>query len=1166
MARREMRRYLVGVLICAACFGVQTVHAEEPVYFADANLKAQVEATLGKMNPTPTDMLELTSLNVYRIASLTGLEHAANLQTLSVPGTDNTEISDLSPLSGLTNLRDLRLSHKQISDLSPLSGLTSLGELVLQCNQIANLSPLAGLTDLTLLALWSNRITDVSPLSGLTKLELLSLEQNQISSIPSLSGLTSLRHLYLHSNQISDISPLAGLTNLEQLFVSSNPISDISPLSGLMNLHSLHLEYNQIGDISPLSGLTNLSWLMLTGNHISDISGLSGLTRMRLLYLAGNQISDISALSGLANLERLELQFNQISNIQPLAELTGPGLLGLALWDNPLNRDAYCVWLAQIRINDPAAGLGFSPNANPPGGVSATDGGYPDKVHITWTALCPGPGRTDVFQYMVYRSIALYGPKQAVSEWLSGTSFDDTTASPGVHYWYWVKSDKSGKDYSDPDEGWYAPPRRTLAVTSTTGGTVSAPGIGSFQYDEGTSVPVVASPAANYHFVNWTGTAVTAGKVANPSSASTTVAMDGDYTLQANFAVDQRTLTTSSTAGGSVTTPGEGAFSYAHGTLVAVVATAEANYHFVSWTGTAATAGKVADPSSSSTTVTMDGDYTLVANFAVNTYTLTLSAVNGTVTATPVKANYTHGETVTLQAVPNTGYHFTEWTGDLTSSSNPTTVTMDGDKTVTANFTVCQRTLTVSAGSGGAVTTPGQGAFQYDHGTALTVMAASAADHHFVSWTGTAVDAGKVASPSSATTTVTIDADYTLQAHFAVDRRTVTVSTTAGGSVLAPGEGAFQYDHGQVIALQAQADPLFTFVGWQGNVFTSSNPYSLTIDADVVLTAHFESVLDVLYVDDDAAGDPGPGDPSVSDPQENGTAEHPFDRVQEAIDVARAGVRIMVRPGTYFETIDLLGKAIEVNGLNADDASILPLPVIDGAGEGTVVRCTHGEDPKCVLQGLVITGGKGWQAGGVLCLGSSPTILNCLIVGNRATALDAGGGIYCQDSKAMFVNCTISGNSGGSAGAGVYLSNSGTVVLDSIVWANTPTQIKLLGSASSLVAYTTVAGGWPRDGNLRADPLFVLPGYWADPANLTTVLPATDPLAVWVEGDYHLMSQGGRWDPISGTWVKDLLTSPCLDAGAPESPIGSEPVPNGGRINMGVYGGTSQASKSGNGN
>ena len=62
----------------------------------------------------------------------------------------------------------------------------------------------------------------------------------------------------------------------------------------------------------------------------------------------------------------------------------------------------------------------------------------------------------------------------------------------------------------------------------------------------------------------------------------------------------------------------------------------------------------------------------------------------------------------------------------------------------------------------------------------------------------------------------------------------------------------------------------------------------------------------------------------------------------------------------------------------------------------------------------------------------------------------------------------------------------------------------------------------------------------------------------WVEGDYHLKSQAGRWDPNSQTWVQDDITSPCIDAGDPNSPIGLEPFPNGGYINMGAYGGTSE--------
>jgi len=59
-----------------------------------------------------------------------------------------------------------------------------------------------------------------------------------------------------------------------------------------------------------------------------------------------------------------------------------------------------------------------------------------------------------------------------------------------------------------------------------------------------------------------------------------------------------------------------------------------------------------------------------------------------------------------------------------------------------------------------------------------------------------------------------------------------------------------------------------------------------------------------------------------------------------------------------------------------------------------------------------------------------------------------------------------------------------------------------------------------------------------------------------------LKSQAGRWHPGSETWIMDDLTSDCIDAGDPASPVGLEPEPNGGIINIGAYGGTTQASKS----
>lgn len=82
--------------------------------------------------------------------------------------------------------------------------------------------------------------------------------------------------------------------------------------------------------------------------------------------------------------------------------------------------------------------------------------------------------------------------------------------------------------------------------------------------------------------------------------------------------VVKRTLTCSSTAGGSVLEPGEGSFEYAHGTDVNLIASVDPNYYFVEWTGTAVDAGKVAEPNSTTTMVTMDANYTVVANFAAD--------------------------------------------------------------------------------------------------------------------------------------------------------------------------------------------------------------------------------------------------------------------------------------------------------------------------------------------------------------------------------------------------------------------------------------------------------------------------------------------------------------------------------------------------------------------
>jgi hypothetical protein len=209
----------------------------------------------------------------------------------------------------------------------------------------------------------------------------------------------------------------------------------------------------------------------------------------------------------------------------------------------------------------------------------------------------------------------------------------------------------------------------TVQADPTAGGTVTGGG----SYASGTVANVSATAAANYHFVNWTG------DVADANSASTTVTVDADKTVTANFALDQHLLTVqaSPTGGGTVT----GGGTYDHGTVVAVSATAAAHYHFVNWTG------DVADANSASTTVTVDAAKTVTANFALDQFALTVDASpvgGGTVTGA---GTYDYGSTVAVTATAASGYVFANWTGDVAdANSASTTVTVDAAKTVTANF------------------------------------------------------------------------------------------------------------------------------------------------------------------------------------------------------------------------------------------------------------------------------------------------------------------------------------------------------------------------------------------------------------------------------------------------------------------------------------------------
>jgi hypothetical protein len=204
--RQARTKVVVSLLALVGLLGLSPLAmAEDPVYFPDANLKAAVESALGISDPTPTNMLFLTSL--------------------WAPGAPGRGIVDLTGIQYATNLRELYLPENQISDISPLSGLTKLWLLALHANQISDISSISGLTNLTDLHLVYNQINDISPLSGLTSLTALDLSLNQINDISPLSGLTNLTLLLLSLNQINDISALSGMTKLRALLLDENPLN-----------------------------------------------------------------------------------------------------------------------------------------------------------------------------------------------------------------------------------------------------------------------------------------------------------------------------------------------------------------------------------------------------------------------------------------------------------------------------------------------------------------------------------------------------------------------------------------------------------------------------------------------------------------------------------------------------------------------------------------------------------------------------------------------------------------------------------------------------------------------------------------------------------------------------------------------------------------------------
>ncbi|WP_041928056.1 InlB B-repeat-containing protein [Mesotoga prima] len=350
--------------------------------------------------------------------------------------------------------------------------------------------------------------------------------------------------------------------------------------------------------------------------------------------------------------------------------------------------------------------------------------------------------------------------------------------------------------------------------------------------------------------------------------------------------------------------------------------------------------------------VDVDGDESVDVTLTKKTYTLAVNIVGqGTVTKNPDKAAYTHGEVVQLTANPADNWNFTGWSGDLAGSTNPESITMNSDKTVTANFSIVQYTITASAGAGGTISPSGQVKVNHGSNQSFSISANTGYDIQDVKVDG--ATEGAIGSYTFSNVT----SDHTIAATFKIKTYTVSVSSNPveGGSV----NGGGTYNHGAQVSCQATANEGYRFVNWtEGGVVVSDNStYTFNITANRNLVANFVRVYSVTFSVVDSEG--------VLQ-----GAEVSFNGETKVTDVQGKAVFTGVVTGSKAYTVSKEGYNSATGTVNIDSDKGVDITLVkktytltvSSVGQGTVTKnpdkatYTHGE----VVQ-LTANPDSGWN-------------------------------------------------------------------------------------------------------------------------------------------------------------------------------------------------------------
>lgn len=295
---------------------------------------------------------------------------------------------------------------------------------------------------------------------------------------------------------------------------------------------------------------------------------------------------------------------------------------------------------------------------------------------------------------------------------------------------------------------------------------------------------------------------------------------------------------------------------FSPGTSVALTPVAASGSIFAGWSGCTSISGTTCN-------VTMNATKSVAATFNIQTTTYPLTITisgSGSVTSAPagincgVTCSYTFngGQSVTLTPTPANGYYFSSWSGAC-AGSEACTVTMDGAKTVNANFTAIpggHSVLSVTKTGLGSVTSAPVGIncsgtcnATFPNGTIVTLTAAPFTGYYFAGWTGACAGQG--------TCTLTIDGNKSATANFVqipANQQLLTVSVTGGGSVATNPGGlncsttcSYPFPTNTAVSLIASPVAGNTFMGWTGEGCTGRGSCVVTLNIPKNVSATFKN-------------------------------------------------------------------------------------------------------------------------------------------------------------------------------------------------------------------------------------------------------------------------------------------------------------------------------------